>query len=578
MAVNQLLNVVAPSVIKFEPNTIQIGDMLAKVGVITDYPTKVGPGWLSRLAAMPWVSMSVHHVPADPAQLIKTINRSVMEMKSRLLQSPNAEMKERAEAMIRDAETLLRRIGEESERVFYVTTVLMIMGSDADELKMRVRQVEGMVAAASMRLRSAPYSQEDGLLAAGPFRKLPGTIAGMGSNNMPAETVAAAYPFVRSGLNHGRGIVMGRDADGGLVLADRWNPPDLSLTNPNMAILGASGSGKSFATKLYLLREWVLGAKVIIIDPEREYKILADKLGGSWVNTAGGSGCINPFQIRYVPEEADEPGDDGSDIRGPLAAHIQRLETFFGLYLRDLSDLERAQLLDAIVDVYAARGITWTTDPTTVHKWPTVRDLYERLPQDSRLAILLKQAAVGVHSTLWAHDTSIDAAGDFVVLDIHDLQDAPENVRRAQYFNVLQWAWDQVREDRSEKKILIVDEAWLLIDRENPQALRFMREMAKRIRKYKGSLWVATQNVKDFLNPAIAAEGEAVLNNTAWKLLLRQQEADLDQLIAMQSLRLSGPERDLLATARRGEGLLIAGNERLRLRVEASEAERELIG
>ncbi|NMP23723.1 conjugal transfer protein TraC, partial [Sulfobacillus sp. DSM 109850] len=198
-------------------------------------------------------------------------------------------------------------------------------------------------------------------------------------------------------------------------------------------------------------------------------------------------------------------------------------------------------------------------------------------PEWATLTALLRTAGEGVLADLWAGPSTVPPTTDtdFVVLDIHDLQDAPENVRRAQYLNVLGYLWDLVRADRSERKLLVVDEAWMLIDPQAPEALKFMKSLSKRIRKYGGSFMVVTQNIADFLAPAIAGDGEQVLTNSAFTFLLRQGGKDLEALTGLFSL--SDAELDKLSNARVGEGLLIAGNQRAWITIDTAPHESQIM-
>lgn len=392
---------------------------------------------------------------------------------------------------------------------------------------------------------------------------------------MPSKTVAA-FPFVGSTINHGSGIIVGRDSSGGLVIVNRWQPPPgLGAEGPNMVVIARTRSGKTFAVKLIALREYAQGAKLIFIDPEREYKPLADQLGGVWVDAAGGGAVINPFQVR--PEPGWDRHQSGNPLSSPLAQQIQRLRTFFDLYLPDLTDLQRSHLEHALMELYARFGITWETDPATVERWPDMRDLHQLLLEYAAqtpdpwqtLAIYLEPAATRVDSGLWCGDKTVPESTDVLVLDVHNLHNLPENTKRAQYFNVLTYCWDLIRRDRtSERKLLVVDEAWYFADPRVPASLDFLMQMSKRIAKYNGALVTITQDVVDFLAADVARQGEAILGNSTYKLLLRQGERDLEPL--MRLLQLSEAECTLLRNATQGQGLFIAGNQRTEIRIEAA--------
>ncbi len=367
-------------------------------------------------------------------------------------------------------------------------------------------------------------------------------------------------------------------------MVDRWNPPaESGITNKNFAILSPPGGGKSHATKLMILREWALGAKIFVIDPEREYRQLVRAIDGTWINASGGHTRINPLQAPIMVDEDDNESSSGSG----LDTHIQRVLDFFTIYLPDITPLQQALLEEAVEAVYQAKGLIWNTSADhfaqlTPTDWPHVGDVYQYCQSQAGddwtvLTALLRTAGEGVLADLWSGPSTVPptAEADFVVMDIHDLQDAPDTVKRAQYVNVLGYLWDLIRADRSEKKLLVVDEAWMLIDSQAPQTLKFMKSLSKRIRKYSGSFMVVTQNLADFLAPAVAGEGEQVLTNAAYTLLLRQGGKDLQALASL--FHLSDAEQDKLTNARVGEGLLIAGNDRAWIRIDTAPHESRLI-
>jgi hypothetical protein len=575
MSAGVLHEALAPASLRWLPRHAEVGSALVRAMVVVAYPSRVPAAWLARLAAMPGVSLSLHVEPAQADVLVRAVSASITEYRARLMQGGTPLARQQAERAIADAEALLRAMDAQQERVVLGTLVLAVSAATAEDLDRRVRAVQTACAVAGLRALVADYRQEDAYVAVGPWGELPRAVAAMGRQHFPAGTLAAAYPWVAAGLNHGRGIIMGRDDGGGIVLVDRWQPPEgAGVANPNLNVLGTSGGGKSYAAKVLLLREFALGARVLVLDPEREYRGLARALGGGIVDCGGGAGRINPLQVRGTDSDGD---DEPQGSRGPLAQHLQRVKTFLDLYLPDLDAAERARLQDAILAAYGERGVDWGTDPATIAEWPTLADVHRHLPADSRLALLLRDAASGADSALWGGQTTVPPASEFTVFDLHALTESSDSVRRAQYLNVLGYAWDLVRQGQAEgrRTLLVVDEAWLLADPQTPQAIGFLRDLSKRIRKYQGSLVIITQNIVDFLAPEVARLGEPVIGNASTKLLMRQQDKDLEALRDL--LRLTEAECDLLSGAKRGEGLLIAGNQRAKVRIEASPHEAEVI-
>jgi hypothetical protein len=578
-----LLDALTPQALKFEARQIAFGDQLARVMVITDYPPRVGAAWLARVAALQGVTASIHVMPAqDPGALVQSINRAIGEYTARLSQDSNALLKLRTEQVMKDAEELLQKIDAESQQVFYLTVVLLLVAQDLEALDIKTRQVEAMLAAARMRGRVVVFRQEDGLGAAGPWFSLPDDIQKVGSRNMLSETVAASFPFVASGINDGSGIVLGRDKDGGLVLLDIWKRGE-DRTNSNITILGKTGSGKSFASKLLVVREFPQGARVIIIDPLRECRAMCKRLGGNWLNVAGGKGRINPLQIRLLPSgEQDEDEGEFYAATNDLSLHIKILRTFFSLYLQDLTDTEKACLENALIATYERKGITFASTSEQIRglapeDYPIMQDLSRHIDEQAnkkpelyeRLAILIQRATLGADAALWDGPSTVDATADLTVLDIHDLMNADPATKSAQFFNVLTFVWNMIETDAKERIILVVDEAWMLIDKKTPQALEFLRDASKRIRHYNGSLVVLSQNLIDFLAPEVMQYGSALINNPCYKLIMQQGEKDLQALCELMN-GVSDTEKDLLSGAKRGEGLLIAGNQRIFVKIEAA--------
>ncbi|MED2496296.1 DUF87 domain-containing protein, partial [Bacillus thuringiensis] len=548
---NQLsgfLDVITPSVINFQPKQLNYGDRFQRVLVITDYPQRVGEAWLSRIANIPGVVTSMHTEPIDPYDLVNEIRVSMGELGAKIENMGNPVSRERAQDQYDDAKAILKKIDREQQKVMLMTVVLLVSAEDLDELNTRCRRVESMLAAAGLRARTPMFLQEEGLRTVGPWGMMENRIKDIGARNMPAESVAAGFPFVYSGLNDGEGILLGTDKGGGIILCDFWTRRE-SRTNSNLTVIGRPGVGKSTAVKKILRGEYGRGTKIIIIDPEDEYGDLARNMDGDAIDCGGSQESrINPLQIRDVPlDDKDEKEKLYEEVEGnnsgPLAYHFQFLRTFFKLYLGNISRRDMSLLEVALEALYNSKGINWATNPQDIpnEQYPTLKDLYFILLDLSKenveeltkkwgdlsnvsltganskdwldLSILLRSAAVGADSFLWSGPTTINPKSDFVVLNIKNLLEANDEIRRAQFYNVLGWAWNEVSKNRKEKVLLGVDECYLLIDPEVPETIKFLRNTSKRIRKYEGGLMVITQDLVDFLDPAVKRYGHALLNN-----------------------------------------------------------------
>lgn len=592
---NHVVNLITPMALDFNPSDMQVGDLLSRVITITNYPSRVNIGWLTQIANMEGATCSIHINPAESGKLIENISKSMGELQGRLhYNTGSALVQMRTEQQFKDAELLLQKIDQEQENVFYMNVSIKITGRDKEELDRKAKRIESSIAGSRMKGRTAMFKQEDGLTATSPYGICPQSIKDIGDRNMPVSTVAGSFPYNTSGLHDEKGMIFGKDSKGNLIILNPWLRGG-DRTNSNFTILGVPGVGKSATVKHIFLNEYARDSKIIIIDPEREYKDLCKNLGGKWINCGGGSGGrINPLQIKDVPEDMEDEVDTLYEDKGrglsPLSLHFQTLRTFFKLYVRSLDDMDQAILEDVLEELYAKHGITWTTKVENIPntQYPILEDLYNLLVEKSnnpqeryrdiydKLAILLKSGAIGADANLWNGHTTIEADSDFIVLDTHDLQEANDTLKRTQYFNVLTWAWQQLSKNREERVFLGVDEAYLLVDREVPQALQFLRNVSKRVRKYEGGLAVITHSVIDFLDPSVRRHGQALLDNPCFKFFMGSNGKGLEELTNLMDL--TEAEQEMLAKLKRGHGLLIAGSKRIHAIVEISDHEFKYFG
>ncbi len=119
-------------------------------------------------------------------------------------------------------------------------------------------------------------------------------------------------------------------------------------------------------------------------------------------------------------------------------------------------------------------------------------DIYEDL------VLYLEDAANGADAALWNGPTTLETNSNITVLDTYSLQSTSDNVKRAQYFLLQTWSWNIMSKDRTEKVMLVCDEAYLMIDPDVPQSLVFLRNVAKRDRKYEAGLIIISHSVVDF--------------------------------------------------------------------------------
>lgn len=236
----------------------------------------------------------------------------------------------------------------------------------------------------------------------------------------------------------------------------------------------------------------------------------------------------------------------------------------------------------AIRELYANYGITLTMKiaDKKIDRYPTMKDLYDYLVEKSKdktihsdeaenyrhLACLLENAAIGQDSFLWNNQTSIEPKSRFICLDTHSLQNSSEKLMKTQYFNILTWAWEQMSCDRTERVMLICDEAYLMIDTRVPQSLVFLRNCAKRARKYESGLMIISHSVVDFLDPSIKMYGQALLDIPCYKILFGTDGKNLQELCELYNL--TEAEKELLFAKKRGVALFCCGAKRMSVKFD----------
>lgn len=404
--------------------------------------------------------------------------------------------------------------------------------------------------------------------------------------------IIGGFPFASGSFTDSGGFYLGRDSNDGLILLDPWIR-NRQRPNSNMTIVGGSGSGKSTAIKHIIASEYARGTKIIVIDPEGEYKdmCLNPLFEGSWIDVAGGrGGLINPLQIRPVPPDVDDNSDPvKKDSIGDLAVHLKTLQTFFRLYIPSMDDRLRAILDQSLVELYFSFGITWETDVSGMkaERFPILSDLYKLISCKSEsggrnaecyadLKTYLEGAANGADHLLWNGYTTINPTSGFIVLDTKSLIQMSGTVLAAQYFNVLSWCWEQITRDRKERIMLIADECWTMIDPRCPQSLEFLKNAEKRARKYEGSIVVGTQSTNDFLDPEVKFYGQSVLDLPTYKLLFSMDGQSLKE--AAELFDLNDSQTELISSGQRGMALMKVGRQAAKVRFVLSDERLEMFG
>lgn len=588
-----LLNVISPMGLDYYHNSMQIGENQAKGYGVIRYSSEPDYGWLSKVTNLPNSIVSITYDPLDADTMIDVLDGNINAAKKRSVDAKKASEETRAEKEIKHSKKMLEEMDDKNESIGLMSTVVVPLASE-EGFDTVDRKAKSTAKKVGCRMRGLTNMQKEAYKQVSPtyvpseeMKQTLGCVT-------PLSSLIGGFPFSKSGLNDGEGYYFAKDDDGGIVTLNPWKRFG-DRTNSNMAILGGSGAGKSTKMKDMLTDEYMMGTKIIAIDPEDEYKEQCKGFEGNWLNAAGGAACkINPLQIKTIPREDDDEyyKDEGYGM-GPLALYLKHLETFFSLYIPSMDDYILAHLKMLLIDLYRAKGINFRTDISNLKAtdYPIMEELVclaqarsEEFVQSGmagenyyeKIRLLLWDAAFGADSFLFNGYTTINPDSQYICISTSGLNDASDRIKCTQYFNILTWAWNELSKDRTERVLLVCEEAYLLVDPKIPQSLIFLRNAMKRARKYESGIWVITQNIVDFLGDSVKTYGQELLDNPTYKILMGADGTNLQKLTELYHL--TEQESMLLEAKRRGQAIMMIGARRMKAIFDIAEYKFKYFG
>jgi type IV secretory pathway VirB4 component len=554
--VSTIRDLIAPSSVKITTGNLEIGTKLARSFFVLTYPRIISSGWLEGLVnADIQMDISIFVYPRDSSQVLKELKGKVgkIEASLRLNEEKGAPRDPALQTAYTDVESLRDSIQQGTEKFFRVGVYFTIYADSLDQLERTSQAVEGLLNQQNILTKRAALQMDDGFNSSLPILKNDLDVL----NNMNTSPLSACFPFVSSELSSDSGILYGINRhNSSLIIFDRFE-----LENANEVVFATSGAGKSYTVKLEILRSLMIGVDVIVIDPEAEYKILADTLGGAYINMSlNSNNRINPFDL---PKPL--PGESNADI---LRTSVIDLMGLMNLMLGKLTPEEISIMERAIQESYAKRDITPDSDFENTTP-PTMKDLVEILGGivgGESLAQRLYRYTEGTFSGLFNQRTNININKNFVVFNIRDLQD---QLRPIAMYVLLKYVWNAIRSELK-RRILTIDEAWIMMQYED--SAKFLYGLVKRARKYYLGVTTITQDVGDFLN---SSYGRPIVTNSALKVLLKQSTASID-LIA-QTFALTSGEKQVLLQSGVGQGIFFAGPRHVAMEVLAFPTEHKII-
>lgn len=553
---NTLRDLIAPSAFRVTQNTVEVSGKLARTFFVLSYPRFLSVDWLAPIISLDVpMDMSMFIYPMDTAEIMKKLRNKVGQLESsmRMGQEKGSVRDPMLETAYQDVEGLRNRLQQGTERYFRFSIYFTIYASEIKELDQATATLESILGSKLIVTKPAVLQMEQGFNSTLPLGNDELAIA----NNMNTEPLSTTFPFVSSELTSNDGILYGINRhNNGLILFDRFQ-----MENANSVIFAKSGSGKSYAVKLEILRSMMMGTDVIVIDPENEYKHLSDAVGGSFLNISLNSNSrVNPFDL--------PPSIDGESNEDILRSAVVNLLGLMNLMLGKLNPTEESIMDRALWETYAKKDITANSNFTNIET-PVMQDLVDILGGmvgGENLSQRLTRYTEGTFSGIFNQPSNINLNNQLVVFSVRDLEDT---LRPIAIYVILNHIWNIVRSSLK-KRILVIDEAWWMMQHDD--SALFLSNMAKRARKYYLGVTTITQDVGDFLK---SPYGNPIVNNSSIQLLLKQSPAAIDQIT--ETFHLTEGEKYLLLESDVGEGIFFAGLKHVAIKVIASYMEDQII-
>lgn len=556
-AESEAKNLIAPAAIESNQSYLKVGNKFAKTFFIFSYPRYLSSGWFSpiiNLAKLFDISIFVH--PVDTALALRDLRRKAAQVEAEIIdrQGKGYVRDPMLETAFSDIESLRDNLQQAQERLFDTAVYITIYGDTLDGLGDLEDTLVNLFESKLIYIKPATFQQIDGFISTLPLEQDKLAI----HTPLNSGPVSSFFPFVSMDLTSENGVLYGINLhNNSLVLFDRF-----SLENANQVVFAKSGGGKSYATKLEILRSLMIGTEVIVIDPEKEYKNLCDTVGGTYFNVSLTSDQhINPFDIPMVPA-----GEDPADV---FRSHILTMAGLLKIMFGEISVEEEALLDRAITETYASFDITPDNPNFLNLDAPLLSDfetVLRNMEGGKNLAERLYKYTQGSYAGFVNQKTNIDVNNRLVVFSIRDLED---ELRPIAMYVILNFIWNLVR-SQMKRRILVIDEAWVMM--KYPEGAAFLFSMAKRGRKYYLGLTTITQEVDDFLN---SPYGKPIITNSSLQLLLKQAPATIETVA--KTFNLTEAEKNLLLEAGVGQGVFFAGLKHVAMQVVASYFEDKII-
>lgn len=552
-----LKDLIAPAGLKIESQSINLSGKTAKSFFVISYPRYLDDSWLAPLINLDKIfNVSIHITPLATTEMMKKFQKKVAEVESQIFtKQEKGEVRDpKLETALQDLEDLRDSLQQASEKMFEVGLYITIYGDDDEEIRKTETEIKNILESKLIYIRPALFQEAEAIKTVFPL----GTDLLKITNQINTSPLSSFFPFLSFDLSSDRGILYGLNRhNGSLVIFDRF-----SLENYNSMVFATSGSGKSYYTKLEILRTLMFDTNVIIIDPEKEYEYLAESVGGRYFDISLNSNHhINPFDLPALGEN--------ESIGEALRSNIISLVGLMRVMLGGLSPEEDAIVDRALTETYAIKDITEETESLEGLDFPLLSDFADVLSGiegSTDIQQRLSKYIDGVWSGFIGKPSNVDINKKLICFSIRDMEDELKPV--AMYI-ITHFIWNEVRKELK-KRLLIIDEAWIMM--KNEDTASFLFGLAKRGRKYYLGLATISQDVGDFLR---SPYGLPIITNSSMQLLLKQSPSSID--LVQKTFNLTDEEKYLLLESGVGEGIFFAGQKHVAIKVISSYVEDQIV-
>lgn len=552
----ELQDIIAPSALQITQNSIALGERIARVFFVISYPRFLSEGWFSPVINLDKIfdiSIIIH--PIDTTIILRQLQKKITEVQSQIsINEKKGLVRDPIlDTAYRDIEKLRDELQQAREKIFDVGLYITIYGENEEALSKAEVEIKNLLESKLIYIKPALFQQEEGFKST-----LPTASDQLNVNTkLNSSPLSSMFPFVSFDLTSNKGILYGINRhNSSLVLFDRF-----SLENYNSVVFAKAGAGKSYATKLEILRSLMFDTEVIVIDPEKEYEFLSEAVGGRYFNISLSSEHhINPFDLPFVRED-----ESPADI---LRSNIISLVGLFRIMLGGLTPEEDAVMDTAIRETYALKDITADADFSGKEP-PLLSDLelvLAGMDGGGPIAQRLLKYTQGTWAGFLNKPTNVDINKKFIVFSVRDMED---ELKPVAMHIIMNFIWNAIRRNLR-KRILVVDEAWWMMKSEDTAS--FLFGLAKRCRKYYLGLLTITQDVADFM---ASPYGKPIITNSSIQFLMKQSPAAIDVL--QKTFNLTDEEKYLLLESDVGEGIFFAGLKHVAIKVIASYTEDQII-